>query len=111
MLGGREAPTPELYRMSGEVIQRVERRRIKIHRFVVLPVQSFARLRGHVRCGGGEIRTHGPVSRTPHFKCGAIDQLCHSSVETYNLQHTTYYTETQIFLWHVVGSKLWVGLE
>ena len=23
--------------------------------------------------GGGEIRTHGPVSRTPHFKCGALD--------------------------------------
>src|SRR3989344_9090279 len=89
MLGGREAPTPELYRMSGEVIQRVERRRIKIHRFVVLPVQSFARMRGHVRCGGGEIRTHGPVSRTPHFKCGAFDHYATPPDLTYNLPQIT----------------------
>jgi hypothetical protein len=24
-------------------------------------------------CGGGEIRTHGPVAQTPVFKTGAID--------------------------------------
>ena len=30
--------------------------------------------------GGGGIRTPGTVSRTPVFKTGAFNQLCHSSV-------------------------------
>ena len=30
-------------------------------------------------CGESRIRTHGPVARSPDFKSGAIDQLCHLS--------------------------------
>ena len=30
-------------------------------------------------CGESRIRTHGPVSQSPDFKSGAIDQLYHLS--------------------------------
>ncbi len=33
--------------------------------------------------GGGGIRTPGTVSRTPVFKTGALNQLCHSSGSLY----------------------------
>jgi hypothetical protein len=51
------------------------------------PFFYFAAMKGHLGlyptpgpiltlqkiCGGGEIRTHGPITQTPVFKTGAID--------------------------------------
>lgn len=36
-------------------------------------------LLNRINGGEGGIRTPGTVTRTPHFECGAIDQLCHLS--------------------------------
>ena len=35
---------------------------------------------GSLFCGEGGIRTHGPVTRTPHFECGAFDHSATSPV-------------------------------
>lgn len=34
---------------------------------------NYSRPTDFLICGGGEIRTHGPVAQTPVFKTGAID--------------------------------------
>ena len=34
----------------------------------------------HSLCGGGEIRTHDPVTRVPLFKSGAFNLSSHSSM-------------------------------
>ena len=40
---------------------------------IFLPPQKENPFRGCSFCGGGEIRTHGPVAQTPVFKTGAFD--------------------------------------
>ncbi len=57
---------------------------------IVQVVNNYLGLRNHSwsaeldllsfeRCGGGEIRTHDPVSQIPLFKSGAFNLSSHSS--------------------------------
>ena len=80
-------------------------------------------------CGESRIRTHGPVSRPPDFKSGAIDQLYHLSICLFVLTRSgrhpwrSPYTSMYVSIWlsnhfssywiyySVTNQIVWVSLD